>query len=81
MIFLKVLCVIFLIFCNTNKSICESSSLSLNLKMLDRLIQFYTLQSKSKRSEICANQSKLLYDGVRNTELWAQQSVCYLLKS
>ncbi|XP_044727081.1 nose resistant to fluoxetine protein 6-like [Chrysoperla carnea] len=43
--------------------------------MIKRLIKFYTLQSKSDRSELCENQTKLLYDGVYNSELWAERII------
>ncbi|XP_044737108.1 nose resistant to fluoxetine protein 6-like isoform X2 [Chrysoperla carnea] len=43
--------------------------------MIKRLIEFYTLQSESNRSELCANQTKLLYHAVYNSELWAERII------
>ncbi|XP_044739809.1 nose resistant to fluoxetine protein 6-like [Chrysoperla carnea] len=43
--------------------------------MIKRLMKFYTLRSKSERSELCEKQSKLLYEGLEKQELWASRIV------
>lgn len=78
---LKPLIFLSVILCTCNVSILGLPSLPslppsvINLAMIKRLIKLYTLQSKSERSDLCAKQSKLLYEDVYKGQLWAERSV------
>ncbi|XP_044727164.1 uncharacterized protein LOC123290876 [Chrysoperla carnea] len=78
---LKPLIVLSVILCTCNVSIFGLPNLPslppsvINLAMMKRLIKFYTLQSKSERSDLCAKQSKLLYDDVYKGQLWAERMI------
>lgn len=79
---LKILILIFLIFCvcdKLNGGIPSWPSLPglTNQAMIKRLMKFYTLRSNSERSELCEKQSKLLYEGLQKQELWASRSMYF----